>query len=152
MSQGVRRKIYPPVWLLLGIITVFCLNEFLPGYRFTSFAGQVIGGVIILVGLVLLVIANGLFTQAGTNVIPFREATALVTTGIYRLTRNPMYLGMLSVLLGCAITVGAVTALAVPVVFAAIIQSRFILHEEAMLREVFGSEYEDYCARVRRWL
>lgn len=152
MSQKVRRRIYPPVWLLIGIISIFCLNEFFPGYRFTSFAGQAIGGVIILVGLALLVIANGLFTQAGTNVIPFREATALVTTGIYRLTRNPMYLGMLSVLLGCAITVGAATSLAIPVIFAAIIQARFILPEEAMLQEVFEEQYEDYCARVRRWL
>lgn len=152
MSEKVRRRIYPPVWLLLGIIALFCLNEFYPGFRFTSVVSQAIGGVIILAGLALLVIANGLFTQAGTNVIPFREATALVTTGIYRLTRNPMYLGMFCVLLGCAITVGAATALAVPVIFAAIIQSRFILPEEAMLREVFGSEYTDYCARVRRWL
>lgn len=152
MSERVRRRIYPPVWLLIGIITVFSLNEFYPGVRFTSFAGQAIGGVIIVIGLALLVIANGLFTQAGTNVIPFREATTLVTTGIYRLTRNPMYLGMLAVLFGCAITVGAATALAVPVIFAVIIQSRFILAEEAMLRATFGAEYEDYCARVRRWL
>lgn len=152
MSEKVSRRIYPPVWLLLGIIAVFCCNEFYPGYRFTSLAGQAIGGVILVVGLALLVIANGLFTQAGTNVIPFRPATALVTTGIYRLSRNPMYLGMFAVLLGCAITVGAATALAVPMVFAAIIQSRFIAPEEAMLRETFGSEYEDYCARVRRWL
>lgn len=152
MSTRVRRRIYPPVWLLIGIITIFCLNEFYPGYRFTSLAGQAVGGVVIVLGLALLVIANGLFTQAGTNVIPFREATALVTTGIYRLTRNPMYLGMLAVLLGCAITVGAATALAVPVFFVVIIQSRFILAEEAMLRETFGADYEAYCARVRRWL
>ena len=152
MTTRVRRKIYPPVWLLIGIISVFTLNEFYPGVRFTSFAGQAIGGVIILIGLALLVIANGLFSQAGTNVIPFREATALVTTGIYRLTRNPMYLGMLAVLLGCTITVGAATALAVPVLFAIIIQSRFILAEEAMLRATFGAEYEEYCTRVRRWL
>ncbi len=152
MSEKVRRRIYPPVWLLIGIIAIFCLNELYPGYRFTSFACQVAGAVVIVIGLALLVIANGLFTQAGTNVIPFREATALVTTGIYRLTRNPMYLGMLAVLLGCALTVGAATALAVPVIFAVIIQSRFILAEEAMLRETFGAQYEAYCARVRRWL
>ena len=152
MSERVRRRIYPPIWLLIGIITIFSLNEFYPGYRYTAFAGQAIGGVVIVIGLALLVIANGLFSQAGTNVIPFRPATALVTTGIYRVTRNPMYLGMLAVLLGSAITVGAATALAVPVLFVVIIQSRFILAEEAMLRSTFGAEYEDYCARVRRWL
>ena len=152
MSERVQRSIYPPIWLLIGLITIFSLNEFYPGYRFTSFAGQVIGGVLIVVGLALLVLANGLFSQANTNVIPFRPATALVTTGIYRLTRNPMYLGMLSVLLGCAVTVGATTALIVPVLFVVIIQSRFILAEEAMLRSTFGAQYEQYCERVRRWL
>ena len=103
-----RRR--PAVWLLFGLILTFVLNEFCPGVRFTSLEGQVVGGIVILIGLVLLVTANGLFTRAGTDVIPFRDVTALVTSGVYRYSRNPMYLGMAAVLLGCAITVGAATA------------------------------------------
>lgn len=148
----VKRFIYPPVWLLLGLIAIFTLNETYPGYRFTSLAGQLGGGLLILVGLLLLVSANGLFVRAGTDVIPFRNVNALVTHGIYRYTRNPMYLGMTAVLLGCAVTVGATLALPVPLVFAIIVEYRFIRPEEQMLRRQFPEEYPAYCARVRRWL
>ena len=66
---------------MFGLILTFVLNEFFPGVRFTSLEGQVVGGIVILIGLVLLVTANGLFTRAGTDVIPFRDVTALVTSG-----------------------------------------------------------------------
>ena len=148
----VKRVIYPPVWLLLGLIAIFSLNELYPLLRFTSLAAQVVGGVIIVVGLLLLVSANGLFVRAGTDVIPFRNVSALVTGGVFRYTRNPMYLGMVLVLLGCAVTVGAVSALPVPLVFAIIVQARFIRPEEDMLRGLFPGEYPAYCERVRRWL
>lgn len=148
----IQRTIFPPIWLLFGLIAVFMLNEWYPGIRFTGVAGRVIGGAAILAGLLLLVVANGLFTRAGTDVIPFRNVSTLVTHGVYRYSRNPMYLGMVLVLAGCAVTVGAATALAVPVLFAVIIERRFIRAEEQMLRELFPGEYAAYCARVRRWL
>jgi len=148
----VKRVIYPPMWLLIGIIIIFVLNEYFPGVRYTSLEGQLAGGVFIVIGLALLVIAGGLFQRAGTNLIPFKEVTALVTTGVYRYTRNPMYLGMASVLLGLAITVGAATALVIPPLFMVIIEFRYIRPEEAMLRGVFPEEFPAYCQRVRRWL
>ena len=148
----VKRIIYPPVWLLLGLISIFALNELYPMIRFTSLIFQVLGGVVIVVGLLLLVTANGLFVRAGTDVIPFRDVSSLVTTGIYRFTRNPMYLGMAAVLLGCALTVGVVPALLVPVAFVVIVEARFIRPEEQMLRELFPQEFPAYCQRVRRWL
>ena len=148
----VKRVIYPPIWLVFGLIAIFACNEYFPGPRFTSLGWQLFGGVLIMLGLGLLVMANGLFTRAGTGVIPFRNVSALVTDGIYRYTRNPMYLGMVAVLLGCALTVGATFALLVPPVFAAIVAGRFILPEEAMLRDIFPEDYPAYCERVRRWL
>ena len=148
----VKRIIYPPVWLLLGLIAIFALNEFYPLLRFTSLAAQVGGGMVIVVGLLLLVSANGLFVRAGTGVIPFRNVSSLVTGGIYRYTRNPMYLGMVAVLLGCALTVGAASALVVPLVFAVIVEFRFIRPEEQMLLGLFPDDYPAYCKRVRRWL
>ena len=78
----VKRVIYPPVWLLLGLIAIFILKEYFPIYRYTSLLAQVAGGVIILAGLLLLVTANGLFVRAGTDVIPFRKLSSLVTTGV----------------------------------------------------------------------
>ena len=76
----------------------------------------------------------------------------LTIRGPYTMVRNPMYLGMLSVLLGCAVTVGSTCALAVPVLFGIIIELRFIRPEEAMLRELFPEDFAAYCERVRRWL
>jgi protein-S-isoprenylcysteine O-methyltransferase Ste14 len=148
----VKRIIYPPIWLLMGLIAIFVCDHYFPGPRFTSLAGQLSGGLLIVFGLCLLVFANGRFTRAGTGVIPFRNVSALVTDGIYRYTRNPMYLGMVAVLLGCAITVGAGTTLVIPPAFAVIIELRFIRPEEAMLRALFPEQYPAYCARVRRWI
>jgi protein-S-isoprenylcysteine O-methyltransferase Ste14 len=148
----VKRIIYPPIWLLFGLIAIFIINAYYPGPRFTSPAAQVFGGVLIVIALCLLLFANGRFSRAGTGVIPFRNVSALVTDGIYRYTRNPMYLGMAAILLGTAITVGASIALLVAPLFAAIIEWRFIRPEEAMLRGLFPEEYPAYCARVRRWI
>lgn len=148
----VKRIIYPPVWLLLGLIAIFACNAYFPGPRFTSLVGQVAGGLLIVAGLLLLVIAAGLFSRAKTGVIPFRNVSALVTGGIYRYTRNPMYLGMVAILLGCAILVGASVALIIPLLFMAIVELRFIRPEEAMLRNLFPEQYPAYCERVRRWI
>ena len=149
---AVKRIIYPPMWLALGIIAQFICNEYFPGSRFTSAGGQATGSVVLLVGLAMLVFAGGLFKQADTDLIPFREVRALVTTGVYRYTRNPMYLGMALVLLGCAIVLGVATAFVVPVVFVVIIQYRFILPEEQLLRELFPEDFPRYCQQVRRWI
>jgi protein-S-isoprenylcysteine O-methyltransferase Ste14 len=148
----VKRIIYPPVWLVFGLVAVFALNEYYPGPRFTSTAFQLAGGALLVAGLLLLVFAGGLFKKAGTDLVPFRNVTALVTDGVYRYTRNPMYLGMVLVLLGSAVTVGAALALCVPLVFAVIIEVRFIRPEEAMLRNLFPGEFPVYCMRVRRWI
>jgi protein-S-isoprenylcysteine O-methyltransferase Ste14 len=148
----VKRIIYPPIWLVFGLISIFALNELMPGTRFTSSLGQIVGGIIIFVGLVLLLLAGGLFKRAGTDLVPFKNVSALVTTGIYRYTRNPMYLGMAAILLGCGITVGAALSLLVAPVFMVIIELRFIRPEEEMLRGLFPQEFPRYCTRVRRWL
>ena len=148
----VKRVIYPPIWLVFGLIAIFALNELMPGMRFTSSGFQILGGVVIFLGLLLLLLAGGLFKRAGTDLVPFKNVSALVTTGIYRLTRNPMYLGMTAILLGCALTVGAALALLIPPVFIVIIELRFIRPEEVMLRELFPEDFPQYCARVRRWV
>jgi protein-S-isoprenylcysteine O-methyltransferase Ste14 len=148
----VKRVIYPPIWLVFGLVAIFALNELMPGTRFTSSVFQILGGVVIFLGLLLLLLAGGLFKRAGTDLVPFKNVSALVTTGIYRLTRNPMYLGMTAILLGCALTVGAALALLVPPVFIVIIELRFIRPEEAMLRELFPEDFPQYCASVRRWV
>ena len=110
-------------------------------------------------GIVLAALALGLgawaavlFRRAGTDVRPFMPSTALVVAGPYRLTRNPMYLGMAGILLGAAIFMGSLTPFIVIPAFMALITERFILPEEAKLEAAFGRDYLDFKARVRRWL
>lgn len=148
----VKRIIYPPMWLVFGVMGIFALNEFAPGLRYTGPVSQIAGGIIMLAGLALLVVSGGLFSRAGTGMVPFRDVKVLVTHGVYARTRNPMYLAMVLVLAGVAVTVGALSALIVPPLFLLIVYWRYVRPEEAMLRELFGDEYAAYCARVRRWL
>ena len=146
-----KRIIYPPIWLVIGLVAIFAGNEFLPLARYGGSFGWYLGGFSIVIGLVLLVHAGGMFKVAETDLVPFKNVTTLVTGGVYRVTRNPMYLGMTLVLLGTAITVGCLSALLVPPIFMAIIEIRFIRPEEVMLRELFGEQFSDYCNNVRRW-
>lgn len=148
----VKRIIFPPIWLVFGLVAIFALSEWSVGPSFTSTETQVVGGIVIFLGLALLLLAGGLFERAGTDLVPFKNVSALVTTGVYRMTRNPMYLGMATVLLGTVITVGIAAAIIVPIAFMLIIQFRFILPEEEMLRGIFPDDFPDYCIRVRRWI
>ncbi len=147
-----KRIFYPPVWLVIGLVGIFALNEYLPLAHFSGGLPRALGSFTILIGLLLLVHAGGMFKAAETDMIPFKEVSALVTTGVYRVTRNPMYLGMVLVLFGTSITVGAYSALFVAPIFMAITEFRFIRPEEAMLRELFGEAFDNYCKLVRRWL
>ena len=94
------------------------------------------------------------FTRAGTTVNPLHpeKASALVSTGIYRFTRNPMYLGMALVLVGWAAFLCSPWALLGPVALMAYLTRYQIIPEERILSEKFGAEYAAYRSRVRRWL
>jgi protein-S-isoprenylcysteine O-methyltransferase Ste14 len=82
---------------------------------------------------------------------PIDAPKRLVVRGLYRWTRNPMYLGVLTVLLGWALAYGAASLLLYMMSFGAIVHLFIVLYEEPHLRRVFGREYEDYCAHVHRW-
>jgi protein-S-isoprenylcysteine O-methyltransferase Ste14 len=80
------------------------------------------------------------------------NATALVTDGPYRFTRNPMYLGMTLVLLGAGLLIGSISALLGPLLFIPLITQMWIVREECWMAEAFGENYAEYRNRVRRWL
>ncbi|WP_174874678.1 methyltransferase family protein [Vogesella oryzae] len=94
------------------------------------------------------------FFRQRTTINPLRpqNSSALVVSGFYRLSRNPMYLGMLCLLLAWALWLGQLAALAGPLLFVLWIGRFQIRPEERALAARFGDEYRDYCQRVRRWL
>ena len=110
--------------------------------------------VIAVAGLALGVVAVGHFLRARTTVDPLDpgKASALVASGIYRFTRNPMYLGMATLLLAWAVYLSNIAALAGLAFFVAYINRFQIEPEERALRARFGEEFDAYCRRVRRWI
>ena len=103
-------------------------------------------------GLLLAGWALGLFRHRGTTLEPFGRPAVLVTTGPYGISRNPMYLGMLLILVGCALLAGGAPALVAPVGFVVTMNASQIPQEEAALQAAFGPAYRTYRRRVRRWL
>lgn len=147
-----KRIVIPPVWFLLGLIAVFLFDRYYPVASFASSLVSAAGAVLAHLGLLSVISSARLFSKTDTGIVPFSEATTLVTSGAFRYSRNPMYLGMALVLFGAACMLGSVSGLIVTPLFMLIIQMRFIRDEERMMREVFGEEYGRYCAGVRRWL
>ncbi len=96
--------------------------------------------------------ALGRFCRAGTAVEPWRPSTAMVTDGVYRFTRNPMYLAMALVYLGAALATDSALALALLPPLLVAVQVGVVLREERYLERKFGDDYRRYRASVRRWL
>jgi protein-S-isoprenylcysteine O-methyltransferase Ste14 len=94
------------------------------------------------------------FRRAGTTVNPIQieKASVLVTSGIYRITRNPMYVGFALLLTAGAAVVGTWQLLLGPVCFILYIQRFQIIPEERVMSRYFGDAYREYCGRVRPWL
>ena len=102
--------------------------------------------------LVLAIWAIDTMTRAGTNVPTNRPTTAIVESGPYRFTRNPIYLGMFGGLIGLGIAFDNPWLLLLMVLFALVIRYGVVAREEAYLERMFGDAYRGYRRRVRRWL
>jgi protein-S-isoprenylcysteine O-methyltransferase Ste14 len=110
------------------------------------------GVLLIAVGLGLGFAALTRFRRAGTGIVPGSESTALVRSGPFRFTRNPMYLGMTLILAGLAIVLGSLSPLFIPFLFLVLMDRLFVQKEERWMEEAFGEEYVAYTRRTRRWL
>lgn len=154
-TQTAPLGLNPPVWFLIAIAGMVLLHTVAPVYHLARLFGtrvDWIGVVPIVAGIALAAWAGRRFNRHGTTYEPFRPSAALVTDGPYRFTRNPMYLGMVSTLLGIAIGLGSLTPLLVVPVFAGWIEFGFIRPEERLLTDRFGDDYIAYLRRVRRWV
>jgi protein-S-isoprenylcysteine O-methyltransferase Ste14 len=140
----------PPVWLAVFVALGWVQAEWWPVGSF-GLSGDWIGALLVAAGLALAVAAAVEFRRARTTIIPHEEPSAIVTTGVYRLSRNPIYLGDALILTGLGLRWDSVLALVLVPVFVAVITARFILPEEGRLRARFGPEFDAWAVRVRRW-
>jgi len=113
---------------------------------------ELVGAALVVAGLALDLSALGWFTLSGTSPLPFRPSARFVARGPYRLTRNPMYLGMTLLVSGIGLATER-PLLAVSALVAALVVDRTVIRrEEAYLERRFGADYLDYKRRVRRWI
>jgi protein-S-isoprenylcysteine O-methyltransferase Ste14 len=146
-----RKLDLPPVWLA-GFAALVWAQPRLFGPVGLGRWGEVLGAGLIGAGLALMAAAGVEFLRHRTTIVPHRMPAALVTTGIYRLSRNPIYLGDALILAGLALLWQALPALVLVPVFVWLINARFIRGEEARLAARFGADFAAWRDRVRRWL
>lgn len=144
----------PPVLGLLSGATMWAIAKHVPAFTL-DFPGQLYAAApIMVIGFSIDVISVLAFLRAKTTVSPLNPSGAkeLVTGGLYRISRNPMYLGLALLLTGWAIWLGNPLCLLVLAGFTTWMTIFQIKPEEEALREIFGAEYEAYSKRVRRWV
>lgn len=139
----------PPVWLAAHIAVAWVLSWASPPVF--GGLGDGLGTALVGLGVILTLGAAAQMALARTTVIPRRDPSSLVTTGLFAWSRNPIYLSDLIILLGAILWLDAILALPLLAGFVWLIQTRFIHDEEARLTLAFGPEFDLWAARTRRW-
>ena len=146
-------KAPPPLWALALLAIGYFASELPLFAGLPSVRSPIVGALLMIGGAALPAVAIRQFRAADTQVMPTSETNnRLIVTGLYRLTRNPMYVGVIVASLGAALWFGRPLMLAAPTGVFLIANWVLIPFEEAKMRRQFGAEYDAYVARVRRWI
>jgi protein-S-isoprenylcysteine O-methyltransferase Ste14 len=144
----------PPAIYFAGLVAGLIFNYFFPAaIAFLPRMVEIIVGIVfVAIAGFIIVFAFRSFSAAKTNIEPWKPTTAIVSSGVYRFSRNPIYLAMTLLYIGAALLLDSLWVLlfAVPILF--LINFGVIAREEKYLTAKFGKEYLDYKKRVRRWL
>ncbi len=149
-----KLKIPPVAVALIAAVLVWLLARATPTFQFEIPARKAVAAAFFLAGIIVIGLGVAAFRRVRTTVNPRQPhtASALVTSGIYRVTRNPMYLGMLLLLVAWAIMLAHGAAFVVLPGFVLYMNPFQIRPEEAILTGIFGGVFKEYAAKVRRWL
>lgn len=152
--QTLELKIPPVVLVVLFALAMWLVAQWLPPMALPAVWGQVLAVVLAGAGIAVAFAGVLAFRRADTTVNPRvpQQTSSLVIKGIYRYSRNPMYLGFLLLLTALACYLTNVAALAMLPLFVLYMNRLQIIPEERYLLEKFGTEYQDYLQQVRRWL
>ena len=147
-------KIPPVAQGIIALIFIWFLSRYIPLFHIDIAFKSIASVVIICIGALVGVLAVASFIRLPTTVDPRypEKASKLVVVGIYRYSRNPMYLAIALVLLGISLYLGALSSLLVLFLFVVYINQFQIVPEEKMLEQKFGESYTHYAQNVRRWL
>lgn len=147
-------KIPPPVYAISIGLLMWLLNRYFPLVHLTDAPWNRVGIAIMIIAGSLDLWSLFLFLKKHTTANPMKpqNTSGIVTTGLYKISRNPMYVGLLMILTGYAVWLGSLTPFLMLPVFYALITEMQIKPEEKILEQKFGDEYLNYKHRVRRWL
>ena len=147
-----KTKIPPPIVTLVSALLIFFSKELFPNYAFDY--QSMLSIVIFISGLIILISAVSLFKKKETTVNPMspEKASSLVVDGVFKYTRNPMYLGMSVVLLSISIQFNLIGGLLIVSLFVAYITVFQIIPEEEAMEENFGQDYLLFKKNTRRWI
>ena len=152
--KGPTLRVPPPALTLLCLFGLVLSRWILSGLTF-KFSGQIFVSIIlVVVGIAIGLIAIRRFYQVDTTILPdeMDSSSALVTGGIFKISRNPMYFGMATVIAGVGLGLGTWVMLPILALFVFWITENQIKAEEHALVKIFGSEFEDYKSKVRSWI
>lgn len=142
-----------PLLVMFALLMLTAILRWVDPILFNfGFTGIVAGIVLLVAGAVLVLVTAGIFRKRGTPVDPTKPPEQLVTNGLYRLSRNPMYVGMLLVLFGFPLIVSSLLSLVSPIIFFFYMNIMLIPREEIMIEKSFGDVFRAYKIRTRRWL
>lgn len=148
-----QQNLLPPRLFQIGLVLMVVLDLMLGGRPvFVKGLPLLAGIVLILMGVGFTIGGAAQFNRAKTNINTFYKPDHLVTDGLFRYSRNPMYLGFATVLAGTALVLGSWEGLIIAAGFVIIADRWYIGFEEAAMAETFGEAYKAYCRTTRRWL
>ena len=147
-----KTKIPPPILALVMIVLIYLSSFFIESTTF-NYQGS-FSILALILGFECLLPSFKLFAKFKTTITPLKpsNSTALVTEGLYRYSRNPMYLGLLLITIASTIWFGTWLGIIINIVFIFLFNFLQIIPEEEALLEIFGEEYEEYKKNVRRWI
>jgi protein-S-isoprenylcysteine O-methyltransferase Ste14 len=140
----------PPLWTAATIAAMFVLNWAVPYFIF-DFPNSLVGFGFMAIGVGLIVWSALWFKRKKTTIEPHHEATSLLIEGPYKLTRNPIYVGMVVFTFGMVMYIGNPLTLLPWLSLIWVLHTRFVIPEEKGLLKTFGKEAETYIAATRRW-
>ena len=142
----------PPTYFMILLFFSMGFHFVFPISKFVFVPYNYVGIVFIAFGVVMNLWTDSLFKQKQTTVKPHLMPSFFIVTGPFKISRHPMYIGMLSILLGTAVFLGSLSSFVFPIIFIVIIEKLFIPIEEENLEKKFGNKYSEYKKRVRRWI
>jgi protein-S-isoprenylcysteine O-methyltransferase Ste14 len=146
------RRMLPTTYLFIALIVMIVLHFVVPILILIPAPWNLFGAIPLLVGILLNLIADGALHKGGTTVKPFQESATLITDSVYGISRNPMYLGFVLVLIGVASLLRSLSPWIVIPIFIILVEAVFIIEEEKMLAEKFGQTWIEYRTKVRQWI